>query len=189
MPTVAQDTQANIDLKNDTYHIMLIARNFNFTVIDINHKTTLMNQGVSEAQAINQSSFVGNLTNLAYGKTLLIEAKSAQDEHGFFIEKLGVEFDLKGPGNNETYGPTSTKTTTLPTTDVTMRAYCNIFCGVGHDTMAFYISVGHGSSYSGNGWEIFLNPYVIGLGVIFVVVSYAIYWMGVIREPPSEDDA
>jgi len=173
----AQSGDMTSDLRvndNGVYRIEVIAYKFNFSIIDLNNVDYLQNQGMSLQDARNQSTFYNVLHHLDYGRAIIINAKSGDVEHGLLIDELNVNFDLKPPQGNNTYGPELSRQSTLPTTDITVIAYCNIFCGVDHSSMYFEMQVGNGNSFDNSPIQAFGDWRIWTLFLAFAIATAAV---------------
>lgn len=101
------------------------------------------------------------------GGVLNFEVYSRDVQHGFSINEVGLAISTNRPGVGEIFGAPTPAKVDLPNKDVTMSAFCHIFCGLGHPDMKMKFVVGEGSVEYGP--PLFYAIIAINVGILLFV--------------------
>ncbi|MCE7736001.1 MAG: hypothetical protein GPJ54_14055 [Candidatus Heimdallarchaeota archaeon] len=83
------------------------------------------------------------------GSTIAIEVYTTDVQHGFSINEVGVAIATIRPEPGEEFGAPRGTEWDWPDEDVTISAFCHIFCGLGHPDMKLKFVIGGGSDELG----------------------------------------
>jgi hypothetical protein len=130
---------------------------------------TDLEEGFNEGKfgSIEQKHRVGK-----FEKSGIIEffVYSRDVQHGFSINEIDVAIATIRPEPGQTFGAaTRSGEITLPNEDVTMSAFCHIFCGLGHPDMKIKFLIGQGSDEYGP--QLFYSVIVLNVLIFAFVVN------------------
>ncbi|OLS28753.1 MAG: hypothetical protein HeimC2_04830 [Candidatus Heimdallarchaeota archaeon LC_2] len=83
------------------------------------------------------------------GSTINFEVYSRDVQHGFSINEVGLAVATIRPKVGEVFGLPTLAQIQWPDEDVTISAFCHIFCGLGHPDMKMKFVIGEGSEEYG----------------------------------------
>jgi len=118
---------------DETYELLGVMVQWDFIIYDMNRVADLVDQGYSEEEAMNQSSYDDQIGSFVPGSSVNLTAVSRDVQHGIEFPELDIAIALNRPAPGEEYGPPVQINFTLPNEDVVIEAKCHIFCGLGHD--------------------------------------------------------
>lgn len=106
------------------------------------------------------------------GSTMVISVFSTDVQHGFSINEVGVAVATIRPEPGEKVGAPRLAEFDWPDEDVTISAFCHIFCGLGHPDMKLKFVIGEGSVELGP--PVFYALIVLNI-IIFAFVANKIW--------------
>jgi heme/copper-type cytochrome/quinol oxidase subunit 2 len=152
-------------LVDDTYRVKIISSQWKFVAIDLN------------SPELHEYSH--SMGSFEFGKFIEFELVSKDVQHGFSLNELNIAVaanrlesgqDESTPVRIPKAGEDPIK---LPEKDVTLSAFCHIFCGLGHPDMKMKFVIGAGSK----NWGPTIFYAVVALNVLifgFVIRSIVI---------------
>ena len=103
------------------------------------------------------------------GSTMNFEVYSRDVQHGFSINEVDLAVATNRPGVGEIFGLPTLAQIQWPDKDVTISAFCHIFCGLGHPDMKMKFVVGEGSEEYGP--PLFYAIIAINVAILLVVAN------------------
>jgi heme/copper-type cytochrome/quinol oxidase subunit 2 len=173
-PQTADASGPDPVLVDDTYRIKIISSQWKFVAIDLN-SPDCVNLLSSDCHEYSHS-----MGSFEFGKFIEFELVSKDVQHGFSINELNIAAaanrlesgqDESTPVKIPKAGEDPIK---LPEKDVTLSAFCHIFCGLGHPDMKMKFVVGAGSKNWGPSvfyTIIALNVLIFGFVIRSIVIK------------------
>ncbi len=103
------------------------------------------------------------------GSVMNFEVYSMDVQHGFSINEVGLAIATNRPGVGEIYGSPTKAQVDWPDKDITVSAFCHIFCGLGHPDMKMKFVIGEGSVEYGP--PLFYAIIAINVGILLFVAN------------------
>ncbi len=116
-------------------------------------------------QAYEEVEVKGRVGSFEKGSTMVIEVFTTDVQHGFSINEVGVAIASIRPEPGEEFGAPRGTEFLWPNEDVTLSAFCHIFCGLGHPDMKLKFVIGEGS--------VELGPPVFYAVIVINVIIFA----------------
>ncbi|MHA2249079.1 MAG: hypothetical protein ACXAD7_01895 [Candidatus Kariarchaeaceae archaeon] len=154
-PAVA-DGSDPVKSGDEKYHIKIITSQWEFVAVDLN----------------TSKEYKHRIGSFEKGSNIVFEIVSKDVQHGFSINELDLAVATNRPLPGEVEGAPTFVEVVLPDEDITLSAFCHIFCGLGHPDMKIKFVVGEGSFEAGK--YVFWG--VIALNVIiFSIIARSIF--------------
>lgn len=103
------------------------------------------NYGGIKEQAYDDVETKHRMGSFDKGSTIVIEVYTTDVQHGFSINEMGVAIATIRPEPGEEFGAPRGTEWVWPDEDITISAFCHIFCGLGHPDMKLKFVIGKGS--------------------------------------------
>lgn len=104
--------------------------------------------------------------------TIFFDVYSKDVQHGFSINQLGLAIASIRPTGNQIVGQVvQSGKLQWPNKDLTIEAYCHIFCGLGHPDMKFKFVIGAGSP--NYGLDLYYFAFAFN-AIVFAAVGYSL---------------
>lgn len=179
MTNAATSGQAPLKGADGKYHIRILLAQWEIRAFD--EVRMVQDHGVSlDPTVFGQNlekqwlpyAVTGRMGSFDKNSTIDFTVFSKDVQHGFSINELGLAIASIRPTGQQTVGdPVSSGDLVWPNKDVTISAFCHIFCGLGHPDMKFKFVIGKGSFEAGP-W---IYWGVLGLNIaLFAYVAYNI---------------
>ncbi len=144
----AQAENNDVLLVNGSYHIEIIASQWQFKAIDLHRVNNLVNNGMGLEEARDTASYTTSIGRFIVGKTILFAMRSTDVQHGFKLtldEEFGgetlIELPLNRPSPEEKYGSFTNTSIVLPDQPMDIGTECFIFCGLEHPNMKLVFQI------------------------------------------------
>ncbi|MCE7736380.1 MAG: hypothetical protein GPJ54_15985 [Candidatus Heimdallarchaeota archaeon] len=154
------------------YYFRIELSQWSIKVIDLNRIEDLMLEGNSLSFAYSQSTYLDYMGKLEKGSKVFFQVYSLDVQHGFLINELDIHISILESTENIDSTIPYFYDFTLPDTDISISAYCQVYCGLGHSNMKIRFDVGHGVPNNGINW---FNFYLIFNPLIVILFIFLIY--------------
>lgn len=150
------------------YYFRIELSQWSITAYDMNQIEDLMLQGVSRDRAMKQSLYHGRIGSLTKGSHVFLEIYSFDVQHGFSAKDFDIAISIIKPKSNDEYNKPTLIDFYLPDDDVSISAFCHIYCGLGHSDMKLKFVIGEGDPEIGS--YIFIGFIAINLFIFIIVI-------------------
>lgn len=159
--------------KDRPYYFRIELSQWSIKVIDLNRVEDLMLEGNSLSFAYSQSTYHDYMGKLEKGSKVFFQVYSLDVQHGFLINELDIHISILESTENIDSTVPYFYDFILPNNDISISAYCQVYCGLGHSNMKIRFDVGDGEpSYGKNWFNLFLiiNPLIV---ILFIFLIYS----------------
>jgi len=148
------------------YYFRIVESQWEIRAYDMVKAQQIVNEtGVDLDKAYEEVEAKGRVGPFPKGSTMVVTVVTTDVQHGFSINEVGVAIATIRPEPGEAFGAPTTAEFQWPNEDVTISAFCHIFCGLGHPDMKLKFVIGKGS--------IELGPPVFYAIVVLNVIIFA----------------
>lgn len=153
------------------YYFRIELSQWSIKVIDLNRIEDLMLEGNSLKFSYDQSTYVNYMGKLERGSRVFFQIYSLDVQHGFLINELDIHISILESTDNIDSTIPYFYDFTLPETDISISAYCQVYCGLGHSNMKIRFDVGDGEPNHGKTWFslfVILNTLIVVLFIFLI---------------------
>lgn len=163
IPSTAKGTHEPVADAEGNYHFRLEENQWRITAYDLNaleeeYGTEFLKNiaevddkeitAIREANAITHRVGIARedgTGGFARGSKITLDVYTRDVQHGFSINEVGLNLATVRPRPGQVFGDPVSAEFEWPDEDITISAFCHIFCGLGHPDMKIKWVVGAGS--------------------------------------------